>query len=52
MYVGPETMMPVASVLAAITGLAMLFWRRTVGILRAGARMLSRGMSRLLGRAS
>ena len=34
MYIGPETLMPLASILAAITGVLMLFWRRTVGAVR------------------
>lgn len=35
MYIGPETLMPVASALAAVTGAVLLFWRRTVGLVRA-----------------
>lgn len=51
MYIGPETLMPLASILAAITGVAMLFWRRTVGAARAGAELVSRTFSRLFGRS-
>ncbi len=51
MYVGPETLMPLASVLAAITGVIMLFWRRTVGIVRASGRFVSRTFSRLFSRS-
>jgi len=35
MYVGPETIMPIASALAAIAGLLLLFWRRAVALIRA-----------------
>jgi hypothetical protein len=35
MYIGPETLMPVASVFAAIAGAVLLFWRRLVGASRA-----------------
>lgn len=51
MYIGPETLMPLASILAAITGVAMLFWRKTVEIFRTGAGFLSRTFSRLFGRS-
>ena len=36
MYIGPETLMPVASALAAIVGVLLMFWRRTVALVRAG----------------
>ena len=36
MYVDPGTLMPIASALAAIVGGLMLFWRRTVALLRSG----------------
>jgi hypothetical protein len=35
MYLGPETLMPVASALAALGGVLLLFWRRVVGAVRA-----------------
>ena len=31
LYLGPETLMPVASALAAIVGVVLLFWRAVVG---------------------
>ncbi len=34
MYLGPDTLMPVASALAAIAGAILLFWRRLVGFVR------------------
>ncbi len=51
MYVGPETLMPLASILAAITGVLMLFWRKTVGAARASYQFVSRTFTRLLGRS-
>jgi len=51
MYVGPETLMPLASVLAAIAGVAMLFWRKTVAATRAVFGQLTRAFSRLFSRS-
>ena len=34
MYIGPETLMPLATALAAITGVLLMFWRRVVGLVR------------------
>jgi hypothetical protein len=51
MYIGPETLMPLASILAAITGVLMLFWRRTVGMFKGFAQFVSRTCGRLLGRS-
>jgi hypothetical protein len=50
MYIGPDTLMPVASALAAIAGVVLMFWRRTVGIVRMGAQAVGRGLSRLVGK--
>jgi undecaprenyl pyrophosphate phosphatase UppP len=33
-YIGPETMLPLASALAAIAGVLLIFWQRLVGLLR------------------
>jgi hypothetical protein len=46
MYVGPETFMPIASALAAIAGILLLFWRRTVALLRAIGRRVGGLFSR------
>jgi len=35
MYLGPETLMPIASALAAVGGMLLLFWRRVIGAVRA-----------------
>ena len=34
MYIGPETLMPLASAIAAIGGVLLLFWRRTTAVVR------------------
>jgi hypothetical protein len=47
MYIGPETMMPVASALAAVVGVAMMFWRRTVGAFRASVRFVTSTLTRV-----
>lgn len=51
MYIGPETLMPLASVLAAITGVILLFWRKTVAAVRKTTEVVSRTFGRLLGRS-
>ena len=50
MYIGPETMLPVASALAAIAGFLLMFWRRVVGAARLGAQALSRKIAALFAR--
>lgn len=42
LYVDPGTLMPVASALAAIGGLLMMFWRRVVGFIRSAAQFVRR----------
>jgi len=46
MYIDPGTLMPVASALAAILGAFLMFWRRTVALLRAGVRAITGKFSR------
>jgi hypothetical protein len=48
MYIGPEVMMPLASALAGVVGVLLMFWRRTVSVVRAGLTACSRMVSRLL----
>ena len=48
MYVGPETLMPLASALAAVVGVLLMFWRKTVGICRASYRLLIRTATRFV----
>jgi hypothetical protein len=50
MYIGPDTLLPIASALTAIAGVVLMFWRRTVGIVRSGAEAVGRGFSRLRNR--
>jgi hypothetical protein len=52
MYVGPEMLMPLASVLAGITGVLLFFWRRIVGFVRTGLDFTVRTIRRLRGRSS
>jgi hypothetical protein len=33
-YVGPDQMMPVASILATVMGFVMIFWNKFVGVVR------------------
>ena len=42
LYIGPDVFLPLASALAAITGVALMFWRRLVGWFRAFWRMVFR----------
>lgn len=35
-YIGPETMLPAASALAAITGVVMMGWRYILGLIKKG----------------
>ncbi len=47
MYLGPETIMPLASAIAAVTGALLLFWRRTVLVGRSGVRILAKAIQRV-----
>lgn len=42
LYIGPDVFLPLASALAAITGVALMFWQRLVGWVRAFWRMVFR----------
>lgn len=46
LYVGPEVMMPLASVLAAVTGVLLLVWRRLVAWLRTAIHSVSSLLAR------
>jgi hypothetical protein len=48
MYIGPDTLMPVASAIAAIAGVVLMFWRRTVMLVRQGAQAVGRGFSKIV----
>jgi hypothetical protein len=45
MYIGPEVLMPVASALAAVAGVALMFWRRTVAVFKTAGRFVLRLVS-------
>ncbi|NOT07679.1 MAG: hypothetical protein HOP28_05655 [Gemmatimonadales bacterium] len=47
MYLGPETAMPLASAIAAVVGVAVMFWNRTVAAAKAVGRFVSGGLARL-----
>jgi hypothetical protein len=34
LYIGPETILPLTSALAAILGVVLMFWQRFVGLIR------------------
>lgn len=42
MYVGPDMLMPLASALAAVTGVVLMFWRRLISVLRFGLTRITR----------
>ena len=42
LYIGPETMLPLASALAAIGGVLLIFWQRFVALLRKLWRLVVR----------
>ena len=46
MYIGPETIMPLASALAAISGVILLFWRKMVGFFRMTVQAVTRTFGR------
>lgn len=46
MYVGPETVLPLSSALAAIAGIAVMFWHRTVALVRGAGRFVARVVGR------
>jgi hypothetical protein len=45
-YLGPETAMPLASLIAIISGALILFWRRAVGFAKSIGRLLERMFGR------
>lgn len=46
MYIGPDTLMPIASAFAALAGFVLMFWRRLVGAVRYLAQRIGGLMSR------
>jgi len=42
LYIGPDQLMPLTSILAAIGGAIMIFWRQVVGVARRVAGIFKR----------
>ena len=42
LYIGPEVLLPITSVLAGIAGLVLMFWNRVVGMVRGTWRRVFR----------
>ncbi|HEX5070059.1 MAG TPA: hypothetical protein VFV78_07570 [Vicinamibacterales bacterium] len=42
LYVGPDVFLPITSALAAIAGVALIFWQRFVGLIRKIWSMVTR----------
>ena len=42
LYIGPDAAMPIASALAAIAGVAVMFWHKTVAIVKGTGRAIGR----------
>jgi hypothetical protein len=42
MYLGPDTALPFASALAAIAGVLLMFWHRTVSAVKGAVRWVGR----------
>lgn len=43
LYVGPDQLLPLTSILGAIGGVLMIFWRQVVGVAKKVAGVFSRG---------
>jgi hypothetical protein len=48
MYIGPDSLMPIASAFAAVAGFLLMFWRRVFGAMR----MLAQRVATMFGRRS
>ena len=42
MYLGPDTALPLASAVAAVVGVAVMFWNRTVSVVKRIVRVFGR----------
>jgi undecaprenyl pyrophosphate phosphatase UppP len=42
MYIGPDAAMPIASALAAVVGVAVMFWHKTVALAKGTGRAIAR----------
>jgi hypothetical protein len=46
MYLGPDTVLPFASAVAAVAGFVLMFWRRLIGSVRLAFQAVRRKFSR------
>ena len=46
MYLGPDAALPFASAIAAIVGVAVMFWHRTKALLKGAGRWVGRLIGR------
>ena len=42
MYIGPDAALPIASALAAVAGVAVMFWHKTVAMVKGAGRAIGR----------
>jgi hypothetical protein len=42
LYIGPDVALPVASALAAVAGVAVMFWHKTVALVKGAGRAVAR----------
>jgi hypothetical protein len=47
LYVGPDQMLPLTSALGAIVGVLLIFWQRTVALIRKTWRLLLQKLQRI-----
>ncbi len=50
LYIGPETILPLTSFIAAIVGFFLMFWRWVVGSCKRCMKFCSRTISRICGK--
>lgn len=42
LYIGPDSAMPIASAIAAVAGVAVMFWHKTVAMVKGAGRAIAR----------
>jgi hypothetical protein len=42
LYIGPDAAMPIASALAVVAGVAVMFWHKTVAVVKGTGRAIGR----------
>jgi len=42
LYIGPDAALPIASAIAAVTGVAVMFWHKTVALFKGAGRAVAR----------